>query len=167
MGRYLGIPILFLAAILDTTLMAELRIGGGGPDLVFLLVVAGALMADLREGLLWAVAGGVMADWLSVAPLGSAAVGLVIVVAAANLVFGQVNRRNVIIPPVVALVGLPIYHAGILLGLRWGGYAVPVATGLVYVTLPALIYNGVLILPVFRIVGLVAQSLQPRRARLE
>ena len=43
MGNYIGIPILILAAILNATVMPELRVGGGAPDLVFLLVVSSAL----------------------------------------------------------------------------------------------------------------------------
>jgi len=167
MGRYLGIPILFLAAILNTTLMAELRVGQGAPDLVFMLVIAWGLLSDLRDGLLWAVVGGVIVDSLSVAPLGTTALGLVIVVFAANTAFGQVSRRNVIIPPLVALVGTPIVHAGIILVLRSQGYAVPLMTGLVYVMLPTLVFNVLLILPVFRIVGWVYWGLQPRRVKLE
>lgn len=167
MGRYFGIPFLILAAILNTTLMAELRVGEGAPDLVFLLVVAWALRSDLGEGLLWAVAGGVMADWLSVAPLGTSALGLVIVVFATNTLFGQVSPRNVIIPPLVALVGTPIYHAGIMFVLRTQGYAVPLATGVIYVMLPTVVYNVLLILPVCRLVGFLTRALQPRQARLE
>jgi hypothetical protein len=50
LSTYLSIPILAAAAILDTAVMPEFRLGGGRPDLVFMLVVSWALLADLRGG---------------------------------------------------------------------------------------------------------------------
>jgi rod shape-determining protein MreD len=167
MGRYIGIPILILAAILDATLMAELRIGGGAPDLVFLLVVSWALLSTVQEAMLWAVIGGVLKDTLSVAPLGTSALGMVVVVFVADSLFGDVRRNNLVIPPVVAAVGTVVYHLGILAVLGLVGYGVPISEGLLYVTLPTVIYNLILVLPVFRVVGLIHRWLTPRRVRLE
>ncbi|HVO71493.1 MAG TPA: rod shape-determining protein MreD [Aggregatilineaceae bacterium] len=167
MARYLGIPILALAAILNAAVMSRLQIGGGAPDLVFLVVVSWALLADVRDALLWAVIGGVMQDWMSITPLGASALGLVVVVFVADSLFGQVQRGNLLIPPLVAAGGTLVVHLGILIGLRLAGHAVPIALGLTYVTVPTMIYNAILILPVFRVVGLVYGWLSPRRVRLE
>ncbi|MBN2302886.1 MAG: rod shape-determining protein MreD [Anaerolineae bacterium] len=167
MGRYIGIPILALAAILNTTVMAEFRIGGGAPDLVLLLVVAWALLADLRAAMLWAVVGGVMQDSLSVAPLGTSALGLVIVAWTADTLFGQVHRHNIFIPPLVVIVGTVVYHLSMLFVLRLDGITVPLVRGLSYVTFPTVIYNTLLILPVFRLMGALHMASQPRRVRLE
>lgn len=166
-GRYLGIPVLALAAILNTTLMAELRVGGGAPDLVFLLVISWALLTDLRDGLLWAVVGGVMQDWLSVAPLGTSALGLVLVVFAADTLFGEVSRGNLLVPLVVAAAGTMIYHLAVIVVLQLEGYAIPPLTGISYVTVPAIVFNTLFILPVYRIIGTLYAAFQPRRARLE
>jgi rod shape-determining protein MreD len=167
MARYIGIPILALAAIMNAAVMSRLQIGGGAPDLVFLVVVSWALLADVRDAMLWAVIGGVMQDWMSIAPLGASALGLVIVVFVADSLFGQVQRGNLLIPPLVAGVGTVVYHLGILIGLRLVGHAVPVTLGLAYVTLPTVIYNVILSLPVFRVVGLIYGWLSPHRVRLE
>jgi rod shape-determining protein MreD len=167
MGRYIGIPLLILAAILDATLMAELRIGGGAPDLVFLLVVSWALLSSVQEAMLWAVIGGVLKDALSLAPLGTSALGMVVVVFVADSLFGDVRRNNLVIPPVLAAAGTVIYHLGILVVLGLVGYGVPMGEGLLYVTLPTVIYNLILILPVFRLAGLIHRWLTPRRVRLE
>jgi rod shape-determining protein MreD len=167
MGRYIGIPLLILAAILDVTVMAKLRVGGGSPDLVFLLVVSWALLSTMQEALLWAMVGGVVKDVLSVAPLGTSALGLVIVVFMADSLFGTVRRNNLVIPPVVAAAGTVVYHLAILAVLQIVGYGLSLGEGLSYVTLPTVIYNTILILPVFRMAGLIHQWLTPRRVRLE
>jgi rod shape-determining protein MreD len=167
MGRYVGIPLLALAAILNATLMAELRIGGGAPDLVFLLVVSWALLSNVQEAMLWAVIGGVFQDSLSIAPLGASALGLVVVAFIADSMFGVVHRHNLALPPVVAVAGTVIYHLGTLLVLALVGISVPVGDALRYVTLPTVIYNAILILPVYRAAGLIHLWLTPRRVRLE
>lgn len=167
MGRYVGIPLLLVAALLNATVMVELRVGNGAPDLVLLLVVSWALLADVQEALFWAVVGGVMQDLFSVAPLGASALGLVVVAFAADAAFGDVRRTNMLVPPVVAVAGTVVYHLGLIVVLRLAGYAVPLGEALAYVTLPAMIYNGLLILPVFRAMGLLHTWLSPRQVRLE
>lgn len=167
MGRYIGIPILLLAAILNATVMAELRIEGGAPDLVFLMVLSWALLSQDQDVLLWAVAGGVFQDWLSLVPLGTSALGLLIVAFLANTAIGPVRRTNVVAPLVLAAAGTLIYHL-VILGVLWvTGRAVALEQGLVYVTVPTLIFNTLIVLPVFRAVGLVHGWLTPHRVRLE
>ncbi|HEX3051503.1 MAG TPA: rod shape-determining protein MreD [Aggregatilineaceae bacterium] len=167
MQNYAGIPVLMLAVLLNATLMPVFRLGGGTPDLVFMLVVSWALLADLRSAMVWAIIGGVLQDTLSIVPLGTSALGLVLVVFGSDLVFGQIQRRNILIPPLVAAVGTVIYHVTVLLVLRVVNLPVPLSAGLTYVTLPALIYNTILIIPIFRLVGAVQFWLRPRRVRLE
>lgn len=167
MAGYLGIPILIIASVLNATVMPEFRIGGGAPDLVLLVVVSWALLADVREAMLWSVIGGVLQDWLSVAPVGTSALGLVVIVFAADLIFGDVSRNNVLIPPLAAAGGTVVYHL-IVLSVLWAvGVAVPFDRGISYVTLPAMFYNALLIVPIFRLLGRLHLSLHPRRARVE
>lgn len=167
MARYIGIPILFLAAVLNATVMAQFRIWQGAPDLVFLLVVSWALLSNFRDALLWAVIGGVLQDLLSMAPLGTSALGLVVTVFVADSVFGQISRHNLVVPPLVAAAGTLICHFATL-GVLWMvDIQIPLERGLLYATLPTLIYNLIFILPVFRLVGLVQNWLSPRRVRLE
>jgi len=167
MRNYAGIPVLLIAVLLNATLMPVFRLGGGAPDLVFMLVVSWAWLADLRSALIWAMMGGVLQDTLSIVPLGTSALGLVLVVFGSDLIFGQIQRRNILIPPIVAAVGTVVYHVLILLVLRVVNLPVPLSTGFTYVTLPTLIYNTILIIPIFRMVGAVQFWLRPRRVRLE
>lgn len=164
---YLGIPLLLIAAVLNATVMPEFRIGGGAPDLVLIIVVSWALLSDVREAMVWSVVGGVLQDWLSVAPLGTSALGLVIVVFAADAIFGTVSRRNFVVPPLVAAGGTLVYHLIILSVLWLVGINVPVDRGIGYVTLPTMLYNAVLIYPIFRLLGRLHLRINPRRARVE
>jgi rod shape-determining protein MreD len=166
MGTYIGIPILIIAALFNATVMPEFRVGGGAPDLVFMVVVCWALLSDVREALVWAAVGGMLQDWFSIAPLGTSALGLVIVVFAADSIFGNISRNNILVPPLVAVVGTLVYHLTVLLVLRITGTPVPTGRGLLYVTVPTLVFNTILIVPVFRVVGVLHRILNPRRDRL-
>src|SRR5690606_23370529 len=94
MANYIGIPILLLAAVINATIMPELRLGNGTADLVFLLVMSWALLADVRDAMLWAVIGGMLQDVLSIAPLGTSALGLGIVAFAADAVAARHVRAG-------------------------------------------------------------------------
>lgn len=167
MARYIGLPVVLIAAILNTSVMPELRIGGGAPDLVFLVVVSWALLADAGDAMLWAVFGGAIQDTISLTPVGASALGLVVVAFAADALLGDVRRTNLLLPPLVMGVGTVIYHLGLMIVLRLDGYTVPLGDGLLTVTLPTMIYHVLLSVPVFRLVGLVHDWLTPRRVRLE
>ena len=168
MANYIGIPILLLAAVINATVMPELRLGNGTADLVFLLVISWALLADVRDAMLWAVIGGMLQARLSHAPLGTSALGLVIVAFAADAVFGTVSRGNLLVPVLVTIVGTGVYQMITLLLLRGLGLsAVSIGQGLVYVTLPATIMNVLLILPIYRLMGAVHRRAFPIRARIE
>ncbi|MBN1200697.1 MAG: rod shape-determining protein MreD [Anaerolineae bacterium] len=163
MSNYIAIPVLMVAAIVNSAVMPEFRLGGGAPDVVFLLVISWGLLVDVRAALTWAVIGGVMQDWLSIAPLGTSALGLAMVVFAADTAFRQVPRGSLLIPPLVAGAGTVAYHLIVLGVLGLTGTTVPIGQGLYYVTLPTVIYNTVLIVPVFRVMGTIHRWLSPRR----
>jgi rod shape-determining protein MreD len=76
-----------LAAILESSVLTHLAVGGVTPDLVFAVGIAVAMVLGFDAGMTWAVAGGLMLD--VVMPervLGSTALTLVLVVGIALLI---------------------------------------------------------------------------------
>jgi len=167
MGRYIGIPLLFLAALLNATVMAELRLGGGAPDLVFLMVVTWAMLAEPRDAYLWALVGGVAQDWFSTAPLGASSLALLAVAFVVDALFGVVPRGNLLLPPLAVAGGTVLYHLLLIGILRMQNMAVPLAHGLSTVTLPTVVLHVLLALPVYRLMGMVHYWLSPRRAGVD
>lgn len=166
MGRYISLPILFIAAILQSTIVPEIRIGEGGPDLILMLVLSWMMLADMQEGIVWAMVGGILQDLVNGLPTGTSALALVVVAFLVNLVLGPVARNNFVIPPVVIAVGTVLYHV-LLIGLfAILGRPVPISYTLIHVTLPTVVFNVVLILPVYRLMGAVYGASRPRRVTL-
>lgn len=168
MNLALGLPLLILAAMLQGSLLPYLRIQGGQPDLVLLVVVSWSLLGRNLEGMAWAFAGGIFLDLFSGAPLGVSSMGLVLAAFVTGLGGAPVERRNLFLPPVMALIGTAAFHATTLVALVVLGLQPPTwSASLSYVTLPSALLNFAIALPTFRLVGLLYARLHPRQRSLE
>jgi rod shape-determining protein MreD len=163
---YIVFPLLLLAAVFDATIMTLLRFWGGSPNLVLMIVVSWALLVDIREALPWAVMGGIMRDLLSVAPTGSSALALVLIVIAIDRFLPKIEWRNIPLPLLTIALATLLYDA-ILQGLLViAGWPIPAFQFVTYVILPGLMTNVFLMLIVLRTIGSVNQFLRPPRASL-
>jgi rod shape-determining protein MreD len=163
MAGYLSIPVLAVVVILQATLMPELSIAGGTPDLVLLVVLGWSLMAGYEQGLLWAVVGGILQDLISAVPVGTTSLALVLVVSLAALIVGQVHPRNLVYPPLVAAAATLVVHLVTEFVLVVTGRPLPFLGLLLSVTLPSMVYNLVVMVPVYRILGTFYLAGRPRR----
>jgi rod shape-determining protein MreD len=158
MGSFLSIPLLALAAALQASVIPQFSILGGRPDLIFLMVIAWALNSSLEEGVIWAFAGGILKDLLSAVPTGTSVVGLVILVFAVTYVRQQIYRVSIISLVWITLLGGLLQQLIILVIMMLTGFQpaylnrlglAPLLSDFTYVILPTMIYNLVLIFPVY------------------
>lgn len=148
MTLFISIPILALAAVLQSTIAPQIQILGGRPDLVFLLVLSWSIRGTLDESVLWAFVGGIAQDLLSAAPTGTSVLGMVLLVFVVDLLKQQVYSIGLTSVLTLTFAGTILQqftHAAVLLVM---GYKVSFFD-LVYVLFPTLIYNLVLILPAY------------------
>ena len=162
MGSFLGIVLLGLVAILKSTLMPHLRVVGGAPDLMLLMVASWALLAPHTEAFFWAFVGGLAQDLLSGVPLGTSSLGLLLVALLANMLQAQLYRSNVVIPLFVTLVGSVVFYLVVMGVLTLTGHAVDWIYNLVNITAPTVILNLILALPVFAVIRYLYERLNPR-----
>jgi rod shape-determining protein MreD len=149
MGNFLSIPILIIAAALQASLIPQIRILSGGPDLVFLLVLAWAINSKLEDGVVWAFAGGIMLDLLSYNPTGTSVLGLLLLVFAISGLGQQVYRIGFITLVGLVLVGTLIHQLVIMLVLSLDGYPIDWTLSLSEVVAPTAFYNLILIWPIY------------------
>lgn len=155
MGLTLGIPLLALAAVLHASLLALLFPLGGAPNLLYLLVVAWAVNADLRSSILWAMIGGVLLDLLSALPLGTSALGLVMVVAVIKALNRRARRAGILLIALFTLGASPFFEVYriVIVDILEATGLLPTDTGFTpsWVTdfttavLPTLVYNALLV----------------------
>jgi rod shape-determining protein MreD len=165
-GRYISIPLLLIAAVIQSTIVPEIRVGNGGPDLILMMVLSWTMLAGLEEGIVWAFVGGILQDLMIGIPTGTTALALVIVVFLSDLVVGQIGRNNLIFPPLVLAAGTLIYQVILAIFLSILGRPVSFTYMLSFVTIPTLAFNVLMILPAFRIMGWIYQASRPRRVTL-
>lgn len=179
MGRstlyYLMIPLMAVAALLQSTAFARLAIGGVKPDLVLLLVVVGTLLYGPRIGVIWAFVGGLFLDILSGGPLGSSSLALMAAAAVAGVGHTTLSRFNVLVPLGAIILGTLVYGAVytgtlfLLDGLieafsleRFGVSTlrrqVPVLETMQEVVLPSIVYNTVLMLLLLPVLNRIPET---------
>ncbi len=149
MGIYLSIPVLALAAVLQTSVIPQLRVQGGAPDLIFLIVLSWGVRSELVSGLAWAFVGGIFQDVLSAAPTGTSALGMVLLIFAIGGMGEQLYRIGVLLLIGLVVLGTLLKQVMILLVLLLAGYQLAPIQDFTTVVLPTLVYNLVLIWPVY------------------
>ena len=91
------------AALIETSVLSELRIGGAKPDLLFVLAVVTAMLLGVEDGLAWAFVGGLTLDLLVPArPLGTTTLALLIVTGLALLVARFTGSNRLVVAAVTA-----------------------------------------------------------------
>lgn len=75
-----------VAALLETSVLPELSIGGLKPDLVLVMAVVVAMVVGFEDSMVWALVGGLSVDALSGRPLGATALALLMVTGMASLI---------------------------------------------------------------------------------
>lgn len=163
MGSYLSVPVLLIVAALQASVVPQIRVLGGGPDLVFLVVFVWAILAPLEEAVTWAIVGGVFQDLLSVSPTGLSAVGLVLMVFLVNIVARQVYQVGFVLTLGLLLLASLVQQVVTFLLLWMTGYPLDWVNDFIYVLLPTVLYNLLFIGPVYWIIRRIQRRTSGRR----
>src|SRR5262245_34011732 len=156
-----GLPLLILAAVLQSTALAHVRVLDGTFDLTLLLVLGWTLAGDWRGGMVWGVMGGLCLDLLSVAPLGTSALALVVIAYFASLSEGRFWRSHILLPLATILLGTIGLHFIYFILLNLSGERVNVGFALARITLPAVVLNTAAMLPVYQSMRWLRRGLYP------
>jgi rod shape-determining protein MreD len=160
---YLVVPLLAAIAILQSTVVAQLKIWGVFADLPLLVVVSWSLLRGSREGLVWGFVAGLALDLLSGAPFGAATFGLMAVGLVSGLGKSTVFRSQIVLPLVTVLLATIVYDIIFLIVVWISGYPVVWLDSLVHMILPSAVLNAFLTPIVF----VVMRWLSTRFGRVE
>lgn len=155
MGNYIGLLILAVSAVLQASLLPFLTYGAGTPNFVFLFVLAWSINADLRQSVTWALMGGIVLDLLSALPLGTSALGLLLLVSTVSGLGERVYRVGVLWLAGLVLAGTLFFEVYRLLAVfayraigilpQDAGAAIDIVSDFTTVVLPTIVYNFILI----------------------
>ncbi len=141
MNLYFGIPILMIAAVLQSVWLEDLHILGGRPDLVLLLVVTWAIIRGANDGVMWGFVGGLCCDLLSGGVFGLWTLSLTAVGFLAGQPWVHALGPTVIRLALMSALGTLMGHGLLLLLMALLGYPVTPDLALQTITLPAALLN--------------------------
>ncbi|MEL6270987.1 MAG: rod shape-determining protein MreD [Chloroflexota bacterium] len=163
MGAYLftSLPILILASAAQASVVPQIRILGGGPDLVFLAVLSWSVNSEFDESLTWALVGGILQDLLSAAPTGTSALGLIVVVFIVHLLNQGLYRVGLPLLTLLVVTGTVIKEFIFALTMILTGMTGDFVNLFSYVIVPTALYNLALIAPAY----IILRQIQKRLTR--
>jgi rod shape-determining protein MreD len=163
------VAIITVAAILQVAALSSLRLFGGVPDLLLVVLVAIALARGSVAGAVAGFVGGLVVDVATLGTLGLVALLLTIAGYWAGR-YGETTGRGRAHAPVIAVVGITVlFGVGAYALTFMFGEAVAARSALLPV-LPAVLLNALIALPVYavvrRLVGTDEQAERSREAQL-
>ncbi|MEC9487909.1 MAG: rod shape-determining protein MreD [Halanaerobium sp.] len=148
MKKFLTFLIIFLALVLETTVLADLNFRGVLPDLLLVITVSLALLRGRKEGVLW---GGVSGFFQELLIAGHTLTGYLLLKPLLGLVSGilteKIYRENIILPAIIVFL-LTFIQEYLVLLLHNGLIANWLQASLVII-MPAAIINFVLTLIIY------------------
>jgi rod shape-determining protein MreD len=161
-----GIPLMALLAVLQSTILSHIRLLDGRPDAVLIVVVAWSIAGRTNEAMVWGFVGGLFLDLYSGVPFGSTAIALVTVAYLVSFPEGRFWESHVVMPLGVMLVASTLFHVFGIGTLLIVGQPMDLEGALTRVLLPSTFMNLVLILPVLQIADGFAQRLFPPEVKI-
>jgi len=162
MKSYLvGLPLLILAAVAQSTILSHFHFYGGTVDLVLLIVLGWALTGDALGALGWGLVGGLCLDLISGGPLGATSLALTVMAYLAGLTEGRFWGSHLVLPLGIALGGTFGFHFINLAVLALSGYAIDWGASLARIVLPSALLNTLLMWPAFSAMRWIHAQLYP------
>lgn len=162
MSILLSIPVLGLIAVLQSAVVSRLPLNNGTADLMLVLLAAIALQKGMTSAWQWSIVGGLLTDFISGLPFGIFTFSYLLVTALAVMLRERIWRFSFLIQLLVVLVGTAITHVLAYLVLFFQGSTLEIANMLRVITLPSLILNFMLSLPIFILTRDVLEGLTPQ-----
>jgi len=161
MRNLIAVPVIFLAVLLQSAIVSRITLLSGIADLPLVMLAAWAMQEEVETAWHWAIAAGVLVGFVS---------GLSWVVPVLSYLFvialAQVLQRRVWQAPLLAMfsitflgtIGLSFFS---LVVLRFSDIALPVVDVFGLVTLPGILLNMLLAVPVFAVMRDLARWVYP------
>jgi len=161
MPTLLELPILGVLLMLQMAIFSDLRLLQGAVDLVLVAVIAWALQKRVESAWRWGIIGGLLVTIASALPLGVALLGYTLAVGIAILLRQRVWQIPILAMLVSTILGTLVIQVISMIALRLAGSPLPMIKSLELITLPSILLNLLVAIPIFAIFGDLANWLYP------
>lgn len=161
MASLVELPILLLALMLQSAVISRINLLYGSADLVLVILAAWALQGRIKNAWQWALAAGALVGFVSGLPWFVPLAGYLLVVGIARLLQRHVWQAPLLAMFTVSFVGTLFMHLLSLITLRLSGDPLPFGDSLSLITLPSILLNLFLAIPVYSLLKDLAGWLYP------
>lgn len=161
MGFVAAFPVLVIAAMLQLAIFSRLPLLHGTADLMLVILVSWALQERVRTAWVWTIIGGGLITLVSGLPFYAPIFGYLIATGLARLLHHQVWQTPILAMFVTVFAATLIYHALSLFMLQIAGRGLPLLDSLTLITLPSVLLNLMLALPVYTLITDLAHWIYP------
>ena len=160
----LGVPVLILTMVLQTTAFSRLPLLHGTADIVLLVILAWMLNERVRNGWDWVVMAGLMVSFVSALPLFLPFVGYFLAAGLAYWLKRRIWQTPALAMLFSAFLGTIVIQSLSLIVLRILGSDISIPVGYSLVILPSALWNLILAVPVYTLVGELAAWVYPKES---
>jgi hypothetical protein len=157
----ISLPVLLLAMVVQTAVVSRINLLYGSGDLILVILAGWALQERVTASWLWAVIGGALVAYVSRLPWFVPLVGYLLVVGLARLLQRRVWHAPLLAMFIVCFFGSLAFHALSLFSLRFIGDPLPIADSFSLITLPSVLLDLLLAIPVYVLMRDLAGWLHP------
>lgn len=141
--------LLFLALILQTTLVPRLTVLGAMLDLPLLFIAILAVLRGSGSAALWGAVFGLLLDLLAGKYIGLNALSLAAAGLMCGFVFERAYKGNILLSFATVGLGSAVYALVYLLVGKFGGADIGLLSFILRDTIPSLIYTAIVSLPIY------------------
>jgi hypothetical protein len=161
MKNLVAFPVLFLVLMIQTAIVSRLPLLSGAADLMLLTLAAFALQPQVTESWQWGLLGGLFIALTSALPFFVPLIGYLALVILARVVLRRVWQVPILAMFVVVFVGTLFVHILSFVALRVVGNPISFNEAFSLITLPTMILNLLLAVPMYTFVRDLAGWLYP------
>ncbi len=161
MRNLIALPVIILAVILQTAIVSRVYLLSGSADLPLVMLAAWALQEKVETAWHWAMATGLLVGFVSALPILAPVIGYFAVVGLAQILQGRVWQAPLLAMFSVTFFGSVIASVLSFAVLRLSGVSLPVGDVLGMLTLPGVLLNMLLAIPVYAVMRDLARWVYP------
>lgn len=161
MSTLLAIPIIGALIILQTTILSRFPLLQGSADLVLIAVIAWALQKRVQTAWQWGIIGGLMVGIVSGLPFWVGFVTYSLGVAIALILRQRVWQVPLLALFIATFLGTLMSHLITFTVLQIAGTTLPIQQTFYLITLPSLLLNLILAIPIYYLLADLANWLYP------
>jgi cell shape-determining protein MreD len=166
MAIILGIPVLLIILMVQTTIVSTLPLLHGTADLVLLVLAAWSLQERVKVSFEWAGLAGLLVGIVSKIGLVVPLAGYLTVAGVGHLLKRQVWQTPVLAMFITTLVGSVVMQGLQMVSLQVQGIPLPLGDSINLIILPGTFLNLLLALPVYALVTDITQSVFPEEVEV-